>query len=282
MAQWAISVILTFLLVLEGAEQHPPGSTNSKDGLNYAWVPAGTFVMGCDNCRSAFERPEHKVTLTRGFWMGTTEVTTAAFKRYVRETNQQMPPETVQGQTINPGWKDDQLPMVNLTWAEAAQYCKWSGGSLPTEAQWEYAARGGSQHDPYGPINEIAWTASNSGDQNFDSETLFRTDPEAFRKKLKDNRNRPHPVGQKRPNVFGLYDMLGNVLEFTADWADPNYYSHSPEKDPTGPAEGRSRISRGGYFAYVESANHASKRLAGDPAERSPISGMRCVLSELR
>ena len=153
---------------------------------------------------------------------------------------------------------------------------------MPTEAEWEYAARGGSPQDPYGPIDEIAWTASNSGAERFDSETLFRTDPTAFQRKIKENGNRPHEVGSKRANGLGLYDMIGNVLELTNDWADPRYYAHSPERDPRGPASGATRISRGGHFAYVESANHASKRLAGDPAERSPLVGFRCVLRDTR
>lgn len=253
---------------------------NRTDEQKYAWIPAGTFQMGCDDCRSPFERPAHKVTLTHGFWIGTTEVTTAAYKRYVEATKGQMPPDSSGGWTINPGWKNDLLPIVNVSWYDAAQFCKWAGGSLPTEAQWEYAARGGSDKDPYGPLDEIAWTASNSGDQHFDSEALFRSDKPGFEKKIKENHNRPHEVGQKQPNSYGLYDMLGNVLELTKDWADPNYYSNSPATDPAGPPSGKAKISRGGYFAYVESANHASKRLAGDPTERSPITGFRCVLPE--
>lgn len=274
-------LVAAALSAIAASPQTAAGSkkTNSKDGLEYAWIPAGSFQMGCDTCRSPFERPAHKVTLTHGFWIGVTEVTTGVYKRYAASTNQQMPPETVAGVTLNPGWKDDQLPVTNLNWGDAAGYCKWAGGMLPSEAQWEYAARGGSAQNPYGPLDEIAWTASNSGDEHFDSETLFRSDKAGFQKKIKENHNRLHDVGLKRPNGFGLYDMLGNALELTNDWADPNYYARSPEVDPTGPATGTARIARGGFYAYVESANHASKRLAGDPAERSPINGFRCILS---
>jgi formylglycine-generating enzyme len=155
-------------------------------------------------------------------------------------------------------------------------------GALPSEAQWEYAARGGSTQDPYGPLDEIAWTASNSGRERIDSESLFRNDKAHYEERLKENGNRPHAVGQKRPNGFGLYDMIGNVAELTNDWADPTYYGHSPEQDPPGPPTGQTRIARGGYYAYHESANRASKRLADDPSERSPITGFRCVISEVQ
>jgi formylglycine-generating enzyme len=89
-------------------------------------------------------------------------------------------------------------------------------------------------------------------------------------------------VRLKRPNGFGLYVMLGNILELTNDWADPNYFAHSPEVDPRGPASGAARISREGYYTYVESTNHASKRPEQDPTERSPIVGFRCILPEAR
>jgi formylglycine-generating enzyme required for sulfatase activity len=95
-------------------------------------------------------------------------------------------------------------------------------------------------------------------------------------------RNAPHEVSQKRPNAFGLYDMIGNVAEWTNDWADPSYYSHSPTVAPSGLAEGEAKITRGGHFLYQNHASRASKRMAGDPRERSPIGGFRCVLPDLQ
>jgi sulfatase modifying factor 1 len=262
--------------------QTPAGSkrTNPTDGLTYAWIPAGSFQMRCDTCLPN-ERPAHKVTLTRGFWIGATEVTTGAYKRYAQNTHLEMPPETVSDWTINPGWRNDQLPIANVTWTEASNFCKWAGGALPSEAQWEYAARGGSSQDPYGPLDEIAWTANNSGNAHIDSESLFNSDKPSYEEKMKENGNRPHEVGQKRPNGFGLYDMIGNVSELTNDWGDAAYYANSPEMDPPGPATGQTKISRGGYFAYHQSPNRASKRLGGAPSERSPFVGLRCVLPEI-
>ena len=257
--------------------QTPPDSTktNAADGLTYARIPAGSFVMGCsrDECRSN-EKPAHQVTLTKDFWIGITEVTTGAYKRFAENTHRTMP----SAPAFNPEWKNDRLPISNVTWQDAADYCKWAGGALPSEAQWEYAARGGSTKDPYGPLDQIAWTSSNSGNERIDSEALSRNDPAHYEETLKKNGNRPHEVAQKRPNGYGLYDMIGNMLEFTNDFADLNYYQHSPEQDPAGPATGNMRISRGGHFLYPDRACRASKRLWGSGKEASPIEGFRCIL----
>ena len=109
---------------------------------------AGTFMMGCspgDSECDAGERPAHQVTITKGFWMGQTDVTVAAYKRFAAATGKQMPAEpNYSGRPLNPGWSDDAMPIVDVTWYEAQAYCGWAGGRLPTEAEWEYAARAGS------------------------------------------------------------------------------------------------------------------------------------------
>jgi formylglycine-generating enzyme required for sulfatase activity len=274
------ALILLCVAIVSGVAQMTGlKKKNSEDGLEYAWIAPGSFQMGCsrDDCPPN-ERPAHKVMISRGFWIGATEVTTGAYKLFVQSTGRTMPPEEAQGFNVNQGWKNDRLPIVNVTWDEAAEYCKWVGGSLPSEAQWEYAAHGGSGQDPYGPLDEIAWTARNSGRQKLDAETLFKTDKAHYEELLKNNGNGPHEIGQKRANGFGLYDMIGNVAEFTADWADLSYYTHSPEQDPAGPTKGEARVLRGGHFLYPDTPNRASKRLWGDPSERSPVAGFRCVL----
>lgn len=188
-----------------------PGTSrvNSKDGLKYAWMPPGTFQMGCSpgdgECYDN-ERPPHQVTISKGFWIGQTEVTVGAYKRFADGTGKAMP----SAPSFNSGWSNGQMPVVNVSWDDAQAYCRWAGGRLPTEAEWEYAARGGSTAARYGPLDEVAWYDKNSG-------------------------GGAHPAGEKRANGFGLFDMLGNVWEWVNDWYDENYYQSSPTQDPWGP-----------------------------------------------
>jgi serine/threonine protein kinase len=181
---------------------------NPQDGLTYAWIPPGKFMMGCspeDQWCESIEKPVHEVTLTKGFWLGKTEVTQAAYRR-------------VMGR--NPSVSDDpELPVDSVKWVQANNYCKAAGMRLPTEAEWEYAARGGSSAARNSSLSEIAWWSHNS-----DGHT--------------------HPVGQRQANAFGLYDVFGNVAEWTADWFGA--YGAEPVEDPRGPNEGDLRVARGG------------------------------------
>jgi serine/threonine-protein kinase len=228
---------------------------NPKDGLKYVWIPPGTFMMGCspgDNECSAEEKPAHQVKVTEGFWMGQTEVTVGAYKRFAAATARQMPPEPYSSwRPFNPGWGDVAMPIVDVTWDDAQAYCNWAGGRLPTEAEWEYAAHGGSTEARYGPIDQVAWYASNSGQKT-------------------------HEVGQKRANRFGLYDMLGNVWEWVNDWYDENYYKNSPAQDPAGPAIGQLRVLRGGSWFNDSRGVRVSDRNRGLPDGWNNFVGFRC------
>jgi formylglycine-generating enzyme required for sulfatase activity len=208
-------------------EQTQPGSkresrVNPIDGLTYMWIPPGSFQMGCSpgdtECEDD-EKPPHQVTITKGFWLGQTEVTVGAYKRFAIAAGKAMPPAPA----FNPAWRNEQMPMVNVSWDNARAYCVWAGGRLPTEAEWEYAARAGDTEVRYGSLDEVAWYNANSG-------------------------GRAHPVGEKRANGFGLCDMLGNVWEWVNDWYDENYYRSSLSQDPPGPATGHGRVLRGGSW----------------------------------
>ena len=234
---------------------------NPKDGLRYAWVPPGTFMMGCSpgeaKCDPA-EKPPHAVTITKGFWMGRLEVPVGAYKRFASGSKRNMPPEP----SFNRGWMSDRIPMVKVTWNEAQAYCMWAGGRLPSEAEWEYAARGGTTQSLYGPMDEIAWYARNSG-----------AGVVAW--------GMPHPGGLKRPNSFGLFDMLGNVHEWTNDWFDKDYYAHSPSVDPPGPSSGAQRAVRGQAWTSKGDDMRVSSRY-GDPPDGSFFEGgFRCVCDAL-
>jgi formylglycine-generating enzyme required for sulfatase activity len=154
---------------------------NSKDGLTYVWIPPGSFMMGCLQGEMAgelkcSERDSHAEQIANGFWVGQTEVTQAAWKRVMNNN-----PSKFEG---------DQLPVENVDWNEASAYCKAIGGRLPTEKEWEYAARGGTKGARYGALDTIAWYSDNSG-------------------------GKTHGVGLKQPNAYDLYDTLGNVTEWT-------------------------------------------------------------------
>jgi formylglycine-generating enzyme required for sulfatase activity len=223
---------------------------NPKDGLNYVWIPAGSFAMGCspgdDDCVND-ERPLHQVTLTKGFWIGQTAATVAAYRRFAKSTGAHMPAAP----DFNAAWKNPDMPIVNVSWDDATAYCGWAGARLPTEAEWEYAARAGSSKARYGALDEIAWDLNNSD-------------------------KRTHEVGQKRANGFGLFDMLGNVWQWVNDWFEPNYYQNSPGQDPTGPASGHFRGLRGGSCFFAPKFIRASTRHKGPPSLSHTGIGFRC------
>ena len=224
---------------------------NPKDGLNYVWIRPGTFVMGCSpgdaDCNDD-EEPAHQVTISKGFWMGQTEVTVGAYKRFAAATGKTMP----SAPSFNSRWSNEQMPIVNVNWDDAKAYCAWAGGRLLTEAEWEYAARSGSTEARYGPLHEVAWYSANS-------------------------ENRTHPVGEKSANGFGLYDMLGNVWEWVNDWYGEHYYPASPERDPRGPDSGQYRLLRGGSWNSNPVDLTVSGRAWGIPALTSYDDGFRCV-----
>jgi formylglycine-generating enzyme required for sulfatase activity len=227
---------------------HPRVAENAKDGLEYVWIPPGSFTMGCsrgDHDCFAEENPAHSVTLTKGFWLSRTEVTVRAYRQFAGI------PEAA-ASASSPAAAVREMAAVDVTWEEAAAYCAWAGGRLPTEAEWEYAARSGSEAPRYGDPDRIAWYEGNSLGTS-------------------------HAVGQREANAFGLFDMLGNVWEWVADWYAADYYAASPATDPAGPTSGRMRVLRGGSWLNPESLVRASDRARSDPDVRFNYFGFRCV-----
>jgi formylglycine-generating enzyme required for sulfatase activity len=225
------------------------GRENPRDGLNYVWIPGGSFTMGCspnDIERQDDERPAHSVALS-GFWLGQTEVTVEAYKRFTASTGRQMPPAT----SFDPRWTGNTLPIVMVTWDEAREFCAWAGMRLPTEAEWEYAARGGSTESRFGPLDSVAWHGGNAGGQT-------------------------HPVGQKQSNVFHLFDMLGNAWEWVNDRYDASYYQNIEAQNPAGPGSGQDRVLRGGSWYDPAEAVRVSRRNRGYPGDRDG-GGIRCA-----
>jgi len=225
---------------------------NPHDALDYVWIPPGKFQMGPgpgDSKAGDAEKPRHSVEITKGFWMSCSPVTAAAYRRFADDRERPMPEEP----NFNEGWSKADHPIVNVSWADARDYCEWAGGRLPTEAEWEYAARGGSRDSIYPWGNEK---------------------PDDTRAKFGSS-DGTAPVGSCRPNEFGLYDMAGNVWEWTADWFGP--YGQNEQVDPKGPAQGNSRILRGGSWYYNPEYLRCSFRLNLQPDSRFDYVGFRCV-----
>ena len=258
-------------------------------------VEGGTFDMGSD--QSEVEKPVHKVTV-KSFMIGKSEVTVAEFRAFVDATGYRTSAEQGGGATIWTGkawehkadanWKNtylrqaDTYPVVCVSWYDAMAYCNWrsqkegltgcyaisgtnvtyntgaNGYRLPTEAEWEYAARGGNKSRGYtysgsNDAGEVAWYSMNSG-------------------------NTTQPVGGKKANELGIYDMSGNVWEWCWDWYGDKYYSQSARENPTGPSSGQYRVLRGGGWDNVGVGGGlrcAYRYSLGSPAGTGGILGFR-------
>ena len=236
----------------ETEPDEPRIKVNPIDGLEYVRIPAGTFQMGAipgdDDSRDK-EKPQHPVTISNGLWLAKTPVTVAAYKRFVKETRAEMP----EAPDFNPDWQKEDHPIVRVRWDEAVTYCQWAGSRLPTEAEWEYAARGGEGGLVYPWGNAIDRENANYGGSG------------------------TSPVGSYPANGFGLCDMAGNVEEWCSDWYDEDYYSHSADKDPQGPSSGDWRVLRGGAWFVDPWLLRASFRLAFVPVYWFYGIGFRCA-----
>jgi len=230
--------------------------TNPKDGAEMIYIPSGEFIMG-SNDGGDDENPQRKVHLD-GYWIYKYEVTVAQYRKFCQATGHPMPKEP------SWGWKDNH-PIVNVSWYDANTYARWAGGRLPTEAQWEKAARGtDGRKYPWG--NQ--WSASRCRC----SKTLWGDAVDTA------------PVGShpKDESPFGVMDMAGNVAEWCADWYDTKYYASAPSRNPTGPTSvGTHRVLRGGTWAnFNPNSFRTSNRLKFQPMEVCDYRGFRVVVEE--
>ena len=222
--------------------------------MEFVLIPAGEFLMG-DDKGSTNEKPAHKVRIRKPFYLGKYEVTQAQWQAVMGNN-----PSKIKG-AKNPvegvSWTGCQpfLEKLNANFAEGK-----GKFDLPTEAQWEYACRAGSKTtycfgDDQSGLGEYAWY-----DENSDGKT--------------------HPVGEKKPNAWGLYDMHGNVWEWCQDWYDWRYYEKSPTDDPPGPARGTMTrmVGRGGYWLGGAKGCRSANRYALGPAYGIYGTGFRVSL----
>lgn len=255
-----------------------PHEASARHHDRMVLVPSGTFRMGSGSGGPA-ESPEHNVHL-RDFWIGVTPVTNRAYAEFVRETSYRTEVELAGSawgvhagkfQAV-PGlcWhtfatpEREEHPAVLLTWNDAVAYCGWAGLRLPTEAEWERAARGGlvSASFPWGD------------DVPDGSQSNFAADPYGLPGTL--------PVGAHASNAFGLHDMVGNIWQWCSDWYGEAYYAESPGTDPSGPAGGVARVRRGGAWNVIQPFRlRCANRGAMLPSQTATNMGFRCASSEI-
>lgn len=270
-AQILLFLVLTFALAACAGTPAAPAATNEPeptitpapvipetvDSAPMVYVPAGEFVMGGGLLPN--EQPPHTVRLDP-FWIDTYEVTNASYKQCV-DAGACRPPASTGSNEYTTYFGDpsyDNYPVNQIDWADAMQYCTWAGEQLPTEAQWEKAARG---------TDERIYPWGNTWDP-------------ALAHSVLDGYLNTAEVGSKPGGAspYGAMDMAGNVWEWVADWYSEEYYAVSPADNPTGPETGKVRALRGGgYGGYDAGMRTVVRRGDITPLERQTFIGFRCA-----
>jgi len=269
---FSILLLSTTALLQDNDMAEAGESRTDERGIEQVWVPAGCFMMGTSAEQAeavgaqnppAFvrrelpsEQPQHEVCLTVGYWIDKYEVTNAAFQAFVddggyttqefwsedgwtwlqQQNLENLPDNCVEEMT------DDQ-PRVCVTWYEAEAYAQWRGGSLPTEAQWEFAARGPeSKIYPWGD----EWDEARANIVDSEGLTAVGSYPDGV-------------------SWVGAHDLSGNAMEWTRDWLDAEYYAEGVRDDPTGPENGRIKVERGGWWESNPLVGRAAYRHYEDP-----------------
>jgi len=256
------------------AAPKPETRRNAKDGAVMIRIPAGDFLMGTsmedlDQLLKAHpkwkkdwfadELPQHTVHLD-DYWIYQSDVTVKQYRAFCQATGREMPEL--------PKWEKDDHPIVNVTWFDAVAYAEWVGGRLPSEAEWEKAARGTTG-------NRYPWGNEWDGDKCLNYNDANPTEA-------------AHPAGKTKPvgsyptgdSPYGLHDMAGNVWQWCNDWYAKDYYAHAPSANPKGAEEGELRVMRGGSWGSSNISVRCAARHADSPDVTYHLAGgFRCALS---
>jgi formylglycine-generating enzyme required for sulfatase activity len=252
-----MAIIIVFAALSCGKPEEPVSETPEPVDIvppeGMVLIPAGYFTMGEDSGKAA---PKHKVWID-AFFMDKYEVTNRQYRTFIEATGHPKPP-WLKDRDLN---KLDQ-PVVGISYDDALAYAHWAGKRLPTEAEWEYAARGGLEN------NEFPW-----GNDAVEKRCNYSPMP-----REKDGYEYTAPVGKYAPNNYGLYDMAGNVWEWCHDFYSLDYYRVSPERNPPGPDSGYTRVLRGGSWLSI-SAKYlkCSARMELKPFVQDRYYGFRCA-----
>lgn len=263
-------LIITFVSseqVFAASTKLPPTLTG-KDGAPMALIPEGSFHMGVPHAArdgGVDERPNHEVFL-KNYYMDIYEVTNGRYLQFVTETGHRAPQHPTD-ETRNL-WKGNMmpesvtdLPVINVDWFDAEAYCRWAGKRLPTEAEWEKAAKGDNDWrfawgdveptNEHANFNQLAWRGE---------ATLVQVG-----------------IYEKGKSPYGIYDVAGNVWEWVSDWYQVDYYSHSPKENPQGPASGTYKAVRSSGWQGETPQMRVFTRIKSLPNDRNDSTGFRCV-----
>ena len=249
------------------ANQEMATTITGNDGAPMIFIPAGPFHMGVpDGARDGGrdEYPGHEVFLTP-YYIDKFEVTNGRYLEFISKTGHRKPqhPRNPQRNLWQGGLMPESIvdrPVINVDWYDADAYCRWAGKRLPTEAEWEKAARGGDDRRfPWGNV-EPTHKHLNFNQKWIGERTLM-------------------PIGsyEAGKSPFGLYDVAGNVWEWVADWYDPLYYEKSPAKNPQGPATGTHKVIRSSGWQVETPQVRIFTRIQSDPKDRNESTGFRCA-----
>ncbi len=260
-ARWAL-VFLTGLVFATTPTVSDETKTYRPEGARggvMVSVPEGEYYVGCNRRRDrhcdADENPYHKVKLD-AYYIDQYEVTIAQYRECVEEKVCRAPKEYSD-------FDADDQPAVGVSWNDATTYCEWAGKRLPTEAEWEQAARG-----PDG--NVYPW-----GNYNCGCECAVQEERQLYG----CGKDSTLPVGtaKKGQSPYGTYDQAGNVWEWVYDWYDPKYFANSETENPKGPETGEKKVRKGGGFANVKNYLRTSDRSPAPPEMLSNSTGFRCA-----
>jgi formylglycine-generating enzyme required for sulfatase activity len=318
----AVSAVLAALGSFALAMAQEPKATSAKlttnsIGMKLTLVPSGEFTMGsgesAENTIDFFEKnyvgfvtpddlkdehPQHRVRITKPFYLGTYHVTRGQFRQFVKDSGYKTDAEkgknprwsgeendSWQNLGFMPGFEQtDEHPVVCVSWNDAVAFCKWLNKKenktyrLPTEAEWEYACRAGTKtryhsgDDPetLAKVANVADATLKAKFPDWDFATIKASDGYVF----------TSPVGRFKPNAFGLFDMHGNVCQWCADWYGEDYYSKSPTDDPKGPDTGEFRVLRGGSWRSGPDECRSASRDGLKPDNSGNSAGFRVARTQ--
>ncbi len=263
-------ILFVFLLLIY---TYTPSSPNAQNqtctlGIEFVFVQAGTFQMGdVFGNGDSDEKPVHTVTVS-DFYLSKTEITVAQYRAFCKATRRKMPP------TPEWGWQDNH-PIVNVSWYDAKAFCDWAGCRLPTEAEWEFAARNRGEPIQYAWGNHFP---SNKVGGNVADESLRKYNPKTtIFENYDDGYPYTAPVATYPPNAFGLYDMTGNVWEWCEDWY--GRYESTSSIDPKGPESGQYKVLRGGSWINDPQSSRTTNRFKNRPRNWYNCYGFRVAKS---
>ena len=305
---WLVRILLALYLIFASTAEsrllaQPPKEITNSIGMKLVLVPKGTFMMGSTPSEAGLQPDElqHQVTISRSFYIGVHEVTQKQYETVMDQNPSFFRGERLTQRDLKAGEVAKNIdssnhPVEAIHWADAVEFCSRLSAlpgekkarrvyRLPTESEWEYACRAGSDTvycfgNNADSLVDYAWFGNNSGSKPLDAEsllTLVNNDFALYCQKLLEEGCRTHPVGTKKPNAWGIYDMHGNVWEWCSDWYGE--YPKGPTTDPVGPREGSLKVIRGNGWESLAKFCRAADRHGISRGTTSYSFGFRVAVS---